>query len=601
MKPKMIQRRAGGSIMPNSYKAGPPATIGVTFTTFADVNKGSYVERVTRDGLDLSRLVGASVLIDHDASSVRNVIGVVLAAKRDGTATLQLSDRPDVAPIVADIAAGVIRHISFEASVSQWRESVDPQSRARIKTAVRWTPHELSFVAVPADPGATTRSQHMDPELENAPENPAIEAPANEPANVTRNHAIRSLCRTNGMTREFEDSLIDADGDLIAARAAVNAELQRRTPRIRATVGVDHTDPAALMQRQIGALSARALGAAPKDEEREFAHLSIVEHADTLLQRRGVATRGMPADQRIQRAIGTGDLPELLTGVGNRSLLSAYQIAATPVVSLLTVKKTLTDFRPAAFLRAGEFDDGLDLLTEHGEIKYTARTESKESIQLDTYARGVNYTMRAIINDDLGALTDATAQFGQKAAAKDADVVLAVLNANGGAGPTMDDGNALFSVAHNNYDATNTPIDEDSVSAARLAMRSITGMDGATLLNIVPKYLVVSKELETTAEKFLASIAPTTTPDVNPFAGKLTLVVEPRLSANEWQVWADPALAPVIALARLAGREAPQIEQQQAWTTWGVSFRCIHHVAASAIGWRGAYKFANGEDSNSGV
>lgn len=425
-----------------------------------------------------------------------------------------------------------------------------------------------------------------------------LDTPENEPANVTRNQAIRSLCRANGMTREFEDSLIDAEGDLIAARAAVNSELERRAPRIRATVGVDHADPAAIMQRQIGALSARATGAAPKDDEREFAHLSIVEHADFALQRRGVSTRGMPADQRIQRAIGTGDLPELLTGVGNRSLLSAYQVAASPIVQL-AVKKTLTDFRAASFLRAGEFDDGLDLLTEHGEIKYTARTESKETIQLDTYARGVNYTMRAIINDDLGALTDATAQFGQKAAAKDADVLLAVLNAAGGAGPTMDDGEALFSAAHDNIDSGDTPITVHSVGAARLSMRSIVGADGETLLAVTPKFLVVGKGLETKAEQFLASINPTNNQDANPFAGKLTLMVEPRLPDYEWQIWADPAQAPVLALARLAGREAPQIEQQQAWTTWGVSFRCIHHVAAAAIGWRGAYKFVNGEDSNS--
>lgn len=40
-------------------------------------------------------------------------------------------------------------------------------------------------------------------------------------------------------------------------------------------------------------------------------------------------------------------------------------------------------------------------------------------------------------------------------------------------------------------------------------------------------------------------------------------------------MFADPALAPVLELAHLAGREGPQIETQQAWDTWGVSFRCI--------------------------
>ncbi len=590
----IITRRA--SLAPTTWNA-EKRTMEVAFSAFADVQQRGYVERVTQEGLDLSRLVGAHVLKDHNASSIDNVLGVVVAARKDGTATIELSESPKVAAEVGEIIKGRIRNLSFTANVSAWRDSVDPKSGARVRTAVRWTPHEISFVAVPADPGATTRSQNMDPELENAPEQPAQMT-----ERAALNQATRALCRASGITDQtFIDGLTDGDGDMIARRAAINAELQRRAPVIRATVGVDHTDPAALMQRQIGALTARALGKAPAENEREFAHLSIVENIDVALQRRGIATRGQTPEQRIQRAINTGDLPELLTGVGNRTLLAAYQVAQSPIVAALTVNKTMTDFRPAHFLRAGEFDHGLDLLTEDGEIKYTARTESKESIQLDTYAKGVNYTMRAMINDDQGALTDATSQFGQKAAAKDAEVVMAVLNAAGGAGPTMDDGHALFSAAHDNLDTAVALIGDASVSKARLAMRSIVGADGQTLLSITPKYLVVSKELETAAEKFLATINATTTADVNPFAGKLSLIVEPRLAAYEWHIWADPALAPVLALARLAGREAPQIEQQQAWTTWGVSFRCIHHVGAAAIGWRGAYKFANGEDSNSQV
>ncbi|MDP3492634.1 MAG: hypothetical protein Q8R82_05935, partial [Hyphomonadaceae bacterium] len=339
--PNSITRRASLSTAPSTWNA-EARTIDVTFSTFADVQRHGYIERVTRDGLDLSRLVGAHVLKDHNASSIDNVLGVVVSARPDGTATLRLSDRPEVAAIVGDIAKGVIRHLSFSANVTQWRDSTDPKSGARIKTAVRWTPHELSFVAVPADPGATTRSITM-PELENAPEQPAQTT-----ERVTRNQAIRSLCRTNGMSQEFTDTLTDGDGDLIAARAAVNAELERRAPLIRATVGVDHTDPGALMQRQIGALSARANGAAPAANEREFASMSIVEHADSFLQRRGIATRGQTPEQRITRAISTGDLPELLTGVGNRSLMAAYQVAQSPIVSALTVRKTLTDFRPAS-------------------------------------------------------------------------------------------------------------------------------------------------------------------------------------------------------------------------------------------------------------
>lgn len=316
----VISRRASGSSAPNTWNA-EARTIDVTFSTFADVQRPGYIERVTPEGLDLSRLIGAHVLKDHNASSIDNVLGVVIAARKDGTATLRLNDRPEIASIVSAIAKGDIRHLSFSANVSAWRDSVDPKSGARIKTAVRWTPHELSFVAVPADPGATTRSQTMDPEIETAPEQPA------NPQTTERaalNQATRALCRASGVTDQaFIDRLTDGDGDMIARRAAINAELQRRAPVIRATVGVDHADPGALMQRQIGGFVASATGVAPKDDEREFAGLQTMQHLREMLERRNISTRRMNDHDVIGRAFGTGDAPEFFTGVGNRVALGA--------------------------------------------------------------------------------------------------------------------------------------------------------------------------------------------------------------------------------------------------------------------------------------
>jgi hypothetical protein len=265
----------------------------------------------------------------------------------------------------------------------------------------------------------------------------------------------------------------------------------------------------------------------------------------------------------------------------------------------LAKKSTLPDFRETARLRAGEFG-ALEELGEHGEITHTAREESKNSIRVKPFARRIDYSMKAMLNDDLSALTDASEQFGIAAAARDADELISVINAN----PQMDDGFNLFSADHNNTKAWGSLSDLEGVgvlSDIRLAMRSITGLDGTTLLNIVPKFLVVSKELETLSEKFLAQYQAQTFAETNPFQSKLTLMVEPRLGAYQWFVFADPALAPVLELAHLAGREGPQIETQQAWDTWGVSFRCIHVVGAAAIGWRGAYRVLNGDpdDSNS--
>ena len=119
----------------------------------------------------------------------------------------------------------------------------------------------------------------------------------------------------------------------------------------------------------------------------------------------------------------------------------------------------------------------------------------------------------------------------------------------------MSDGVALFHASHGNLAASPAAIGEASVSAARLAMRSQTGITGERI-SVTPKYLVVGPEIETEAEKFLATINPTTADDVNPFAGKLTLAVEPRISGDDWYIFAARARRPCCYSATWRARLA---------------------------------------------
>ncbi len=588
----IITRRASLSTAPSTWNA-EARTIEVTFSTFADVQRAGYVERVTPEGLDLSRLIGAHVLKDHNASSIDNVLGVVIAARKDGTATLRLSDRPDVAAIVADIGNGVIRHLSFSANVSAWRDSVDPKSGARIKTAVRWTPHELSFVAVPADPGATTRSITM-PELDNAPENPANDT-ATQRAAI--NEATRVLCRSSGITdQDFINGLTDGDGDMIARRAAINAHLQRRAPVIRATVGVDHTDPAAIIERRANALYARGAGIQPDEASKEFYHDSIPDVARWTLQARGQPHRGNAADLVSRAMHTTGDFPLILENVANKSLEAAYSVNRSPIVTKLGRQKTLSTFHPASILRVGEIGP-LEDLSESGEFKSTTRTEEKNTLALETGGRRIDYSGKLLVQDDVGGLVDVPAQFAQSATAWENSKVLGLFAAN----PVLGDGKQWFDAtrAPANYDASNTPITIESVSQAKLAMRKTTGLDGTTILDIAPAYLLVSAELEDRAIQFMSQYNAQFWAETNPH--KLEILVDPRLPAFEWYIFASPSRAPTLDVATLAGQSAPRVTSRESWDTWGISFRCLHHFGCAAVSARGAYKFANGEDSNSEV
>ena len=146
----------------------------------------------------------------------------------------------------------------------------------------------------------------------------------------------------------------------------------------------------------------------------------------------------------------------------------------------------------------------LSEVTEHGEITATTTAEAKELWQLKTYGKTFGLTRKALINDDLGAFGRVTMELGRAAAETENNALAALLLANG----AMSDGVALFHASHGNLAASPAAIGEASVSAARLAMRSQTGITGERI-SVTPRYLVVGPEIETEAEKFLATINPT--------------------------------------------------------------------------------------------
>ncbi|MAN56785.1 MAG: peptidase, partial [Paracoccus sp.] len=136
--------------------------------------------------------------------------------------------------------------------------------------------------------------------------------------------------------------------------------------------------------------------------------------------------------------------------------------------------------------------------------------------------------------------------------------------------------------------------DEAAVSAARLAMRKQTGVTTDTPVSVTPKYLLVGPELETEAEKLLASIYAATTGDVNPFAGKLSLLVEPRITGDQWWIFGDPSAAPVLEYAYLSSAQGPQISSRDGWEVLGREFRVVLDFGAGAVDHRGAYHSAGG-------
>ncbi len=575
-----IDLTRAATFTPSTWNA-EAGTIEAVISTFADVvrrdAKGAFLERLDPAGLDLTALDGAPLLDGHQSESAKNVIGVITGHRFEGeklVATIQLSGAADAAPIVARIAEGTVRGVSIGYRVSKWEDEVDPITKGRIRRAVAWSISEASAVPIGADKGAKFRNQQEAETMSTTTEDRA----------ETRKE-IRAIARAANLPADWADGQIDADATVTEVRAAAFDEIQKRganLPKIK--VGPSHEDPAATMQHRADALHSRLTGAKPTDQARPFMAESLRDMARAAVEASGQSTRGMDADSLFRAAIhGTSDFPNLLNATGNRVLMDAYQVAASPIRALAR-QTTLADFRPASKLKLSDVG-ALQELSEQGEIKHTTRGEAVESYSLKTYATQFSISRKALINDDLGAFRDWGATAGRMAAETEANVLVGLLLSN----PIMgEDGENLFDSAHGNL-GTAGALNVANLGLARKAMRGMKGLDGKTPINATPRHLVVGPELETTAEQVLASIYAATVDDVNPFGGKLSLLVEPRITGNRWYVFADPAALPCFEYAYLSSAQGPQMASREGWDVLGMEYRVVLDFGAGATDWRGGY------------
>lgn len=358
------------------------------------------------------------------------------------------------------------------------------------------------------------------------------------------------------------------------------------------SVGADYSDPNYRRERMAEALAARLNPRlAPSEAARDYMGLSVAEMAGSMLEDRGVRVRGMNRARVIEAAMsggwqGTRDFPHLLNSAATRALAEAYQ-AAPSAIKTVARKRLANDYRPLTILRMSEAPR-LREVPEHGEIKHGAIGEGAESYRIREFGVIFGLTRQALINDDLSAFGDWTIAAGQAAADCEAEELAKLLSENAGLGPVLEDGKTLFHADHGNLGVGGV-LSVLTLGAGRQAMREQTGLDGKTPISATPRYLLVGPALETPAEQILAEIAAATSAETNPFAGKLTLLVEPRLRGNQWRLFASPETASVLEYAYLTQAEGPQILTREGWERSGLEMRVTLDFGAGAVGSRGAF------------
>ena len=452
---------------------------------------------------------------------------------------------------------------------------------------------------------------------------PAPPAPVADPAaERQRAAAILEAGRRAGMPQDAINAAV-ADGTSAAvfSERAFN-HMADRTDALRTSqgtraqiVGADDLEKrGAAIENAI--LHRYAPGVGLSEHGRQYRGLTLLEMGSDMLEARGIRTRGMSKHERAQAmlsmrsdateiairsggAMTTADFPNVLANVANKTLRMGYEAAPQTFRPLVRVV-SVPDFKPVSRTQLGEAPR-LEKVNEKGEFKRGAMGDSAERYAIATYGKIVSITRNVIINDDLDAFTRIPRAFGVSAANLESDLVWGVILANA----AMGDGNALFSAQHGNV-GTGAAISTAGVGAGRQQMRIQTGLDGKTLLNISPSYIIVPTALETLTEQFLGQIYPTKTADaVTETMRKLKPISDPRLdngatiggqtfagSATNWYLAGDPAQVDTIELAYLEGMEGLYTETKMGFETDGVEVKVRQDVGAKSIDWRPFWRSA---------
>lgn len=556
-----------------------------------------WIEELDAAGADLSRFIGGPALKDH-VPTVDATVGVVASASVRGdqiVASLRFADKPAADLMIADVAGGFVRGVSLGYRVQRWAIAGD-RGGIRVFRAAAWTPYEISFTPTPVDHGAVVRSTGgvlMSEVVTTVTATPPADATATRAA---INLEIRTIGRVAGMDQAWIDGQIDACATADHARADAFAALAKRgsAPINNAstiTVGTDYTDPTVMRRSMADALAHRLapgrvkIEGTPAEKFRGHGALSMLGQ---LLAARGETVNPWDREALLTRAIGshsTSDFPLLLADAANKSLLAQYA-AAAPTYRSIAAPKPFSDFKPAKFLRLGDFP-AFKNLAEGGEPQYGTISENRETVTPAEFATGIVIGRKALINDDLSALGDFSSMIAIRAAQFENSTVYGLLASNG---PTLSDTKSLFHADHGNKAASGTTI-ANGIDAAVQAIRAMTGLDGAKL-NLRPRYLVVGPAQEANARRILAAINPTQSGDVNPWAGQFELIVDAEISGNRWLLVAEPAQVPTLVYGYVNGSAGPQILTERDFNTQAIKVRAGLDFAAGVIDFRGIYSNA---------
>lgn len=421
---------------------------------------------------------------------------------------------------------------------------------------------------------------------------------------------IRTLVKTHNLSEEFASKAINEGWDSAKLHAEALNEMASREEKLgqqktHHSARISHDEREKLRDGMEAGLMLRVNPRDAKLQEkgRDFAGFKLLEMARLSIERCGISTLGWSPNQIAEVALNprhekfggmqtTSDLANIVANVANKSLRQAYE-AAPKTFQPFCRMATAADFKPVNRVQMSDVS-ALTSINEHGEFKRVTVGDSKETYTLGTFGGIIAITRKVIVNDDLSALDRIPAGMGIAAANVESDTVWGIITTNG----NMSDAVPIFHATHKNLKTTNALAAVANITAARAQMRKQTGPKG-TILNLVPKFLIVPAALEGIAVQLTNPVnlaATASSADVPAFVRTMIPIVEPRLDAvasvgeTNWFTAADPAVIDTIEYCYLEGQQGVYTEMRTGFEVDGVEVKARLDFAAGAIDFRGLQK-----------
>lgn len=551
----------------------------------------------TPEAVDLSR-APLPLITAHDQKNtpVGLVEGLcVVGGKLRGTLRFGTNQRAN--ELWNDVVAGIVRNLSIGYQILDFVQDGD------VFRATSWQPFEVSIVAVPAD--ATVgigRSLTKENTMHTNTETTAVQTRSQRKAVARAENREEEITQVFRTRPEFDDLRDECLADPNCSRKKAGERLLEALAKRSDEVGIrgggadfycqaEHRahDFAEACQQSLQIRSGLRI-ANPLPQVRDVERMDLCTMAENFLSIAGKRTRGLDRASLFRAAMGMSDFPSLLANTAGKSLQLGYQNEAT-THQVWTGEKEVDNFKPQSLVKLSEAP-GLLEVQEHGEYQHGVFGEAAETFSVKTFGRIFTITRQAMINDDLGALTNLPAAFGSSARRLEADQVYAKLTG----APVMSDNKALFHADHGNLAATGTALSVTALGAARAAMRRQKGIKGTSYVDPQPRFLIVPVGLESLAEGLLNSMVlygASNNTDNLIWIRNLTLVADPRLddaSATAWYLAASPAQIDHIVRAYLAGQGRPYFEQRLGFETDGMEIKSRLDFGVGVIDYRGLYK-----------